>query len=259
MCRVSAQGGPVIYPGERMDDLFRNRLRIIQSDELPKFGLEGVLLANFPMLKKGMRICDFCCGSGIVPLLLTSRAKEIKITGIEIQPELSNLARRNVILNNLGEQIDIITSDICTNGIEPHIFDLITVNPPFFSVRGGTVAPHKARATARSQTGLTIADVVKSAAQLLREKGRLALIYRASGLKEVLKCIDDNSLGAVRIRFVHHDVQHKASTFLLECQYGRNVDGVVEPPLIVYEANGDYTREMNNVYFAGQGLESGMS
>jgi len=242
--------------GDKVDDLMRNNLRIIQNRKLPKFGLEGVLLANFPKVKDGWSICDLCTGTGIVPVLLTSRAKGLRITGIELVPELCDLAKRSVELNGLDETINILNEDIRTNSLEPHQFDLVTVNPPYFHPSKGPVSPHYSRAMARSQESISIMGAITSAFKLLKNKGKLAVVYRSSGLDEVLNSLEKLKMSVTRIRFVHHNRLTEASSFLLESQEGKNSRLVVEPPLLIKQTNGELSQEMNGLYFEGKALES---
>ncbi len=247
-----------LEPGEKIEDLFRNGLRIIQAEHLPKFGLEGVLLANFPQIRDGWKICDLCTGTGIVPLLLFTRARNLKISGVEVSPQLSGMAQRSLELNNLQGRIEIIEADLLQHGLEKRNWDLVTVNPPYFRPDRGAVSPVYSRALARSAVAGSLEDILAAARDLLKSRGRLALTYRISGLGEMLGVLDKLQLGVRRLRFVHHNFDSKASFFLAECQKGSESQICVEPPLIVYETKERLTQEMQRVYFEGKALESGL-
>jgi len=245
-----------LKPGEKLDDLMRKGLHIIQAQNLPKFGLEGVLLANYPVVKDGWKVCDLCTGTGIVPLLLTTRAADLQITGVELSPELSDLARRSVELNKLVNNIEIITGDVLNLKLPEGCWDLVTVNPPYFGLDCGSVSPHVLKARARSQIGIGVLEVIRVAHTLLKIGGRLNLSYRAGGLPEVLSAFEEMNFGISRLRFVHHNSICKASSLLLEARKGVGTRMLVEPPLIIFQANGELTSEMNFVYFEGRALES---
>ncbi|HEX3015461.1 MAG TPA: methyltransferase [Desulfobacteria bacterium] len=245
-----------LQPGERIDELNRNHLRIIQNDTLPKFGLEGVLLANFPRVQNGWKVCDLCSGSGIVPLLLTTRASDLKITAIEVEPKLSEMSERSVRLNSLSETIQIKTEDLRQCMLPADNWDLVTANPPYFKASAGVISADVHRATARSNLTGGIVDVVTAASRLLRHKGFLALVYRASGLSEALAAVAMYKLGVTRLRFVHHNEKKEASVVLLECQKGVADRIRVERPLLLYRVGGEMNPEMQAVYYEGRGLES---
>ncbi|HWJ02574.1 MAG TPA: SAM-dependent methyltransferase, partial [Verrucomicrobiae bacterium] len=73
-----------LSPGDKIEDLMRNNLQIIQNQALPKFNMDSILLANYPNVQDGWRVCDLCTGTGIVPLLLTTRAQNLSVVGIEL-------------------------------------------------------------------------------------------------------------------------------------------------------------------------------
>ncbi|MBW9235030.1 methyltransferase, partial [Leptospira santarosai] len=83
-------------------------------------------------IKQGS-IVDLCSGNGVIPLFLSARTKA-KITGVELQQRLADMANRSVSYNQLNEQITIVEGDVKTIpknlGIEKH--DVVTCNPPYF-------------------------------------------------------------------------------------------------------------------------------
>ena len=83
-----------LKPGERIDDLQRGGLRIIQHPGLFRFGTDSVLLADFARARRRDKAVDLCCGSGAVALLMIARQPGIAVTGVEIQPEIADMARR---------------------------------------------------------------------------------------------------------------------------------------------------------------------
>ncbi|MDY3816703.1 MAG: hypothetical protein SOZ54_07735 [Candidatus Limiplasma sp.] len=58
-------------PGERLDDLQRNGLRILQNPDGFRFGMDAVLLADFASLRKREKVADMGSGTGILPLLMS--------------------------------------------------------------------------------------------------------------------------------------------------------------------------------------------
>ena len=92
--------------GERLDDLQCNNLFLIQNPSKFCFGIDAVLLANFVKAKNGGHIIDLCTGSGIVPVLLSAKTSAKRITGIEIQKDIADMANRSVLYNSLEEKID---------------------------------------------------------------------------------------------------------------------------------------------------------
>ena len=111
------QAGPVMLrDDERIDDLQRNQYGIIQRKGAFCFGMDAVLLSGFAVVKKGERMLDLGTGTGIIPILLTAKTEGEHFTGLEIQEESADMARRSVRYNHLEEKVDIVTGDIVEAG-----------------------------------------------------------------------------------------------------------------------------------------------
>ena len=60
---------------ERLDDLQRDGLSIIQNPEQFCFGIDATLLSGFAKAKPGERVIDLGTGNGIVPILLSAKTQ----------------------------------------------------------------------------------------------------------------------------------------------------------------------------------------
>lgn len=132
---------PLVKPGERIDDLQRAGLRIIQDPALFCFGMDAVLLSSYVQMKKARRGLDLGTGNGIIPILLSDRTDCASLTGLEIQPASVDLALRSVALNGLQDRISIVSGDIREAGsiFAAASFDFITCNPPYRPVGTGRI------------------------------------------------------------------------------------------------------------------------
>ena len=97
---------------ERIDDLQRNGYQIIQNREKFCFGMDAVLLTGFAHARERDTMLDLGTGTGIIPLLMEAKYHCSHLTGLEIQEESADMARRSVALNDLQNRIDIVTGDI---------------------------------------------------------------------------------------------------------------------------------------------------
>ena len=93
-----------IKQGERIDDLHRNGYLLIQNTKMFCFGIDAVLLSGFAQVKKEKNMIDLGTGTGVIPILLEAKTKGNHFTGIEIQKESVEMARRSVILNGLEKK-----------------------------------------------------------------------------------------------------------------------------------------------------------
>jgi tRNA1Val (adenine37-N6)-methyltransferase len=83
-----------LLAGERLDDIVRGGLKIIQSPAGFCFSMDAVLLANFASVKNGDKVVDLGTGTGVIPMLVSTRGSIKKIIGLEIQKESVDRARR---------------------------------------------------------------------------------------------------------------------------------------------------------------------
>ena len=155
---------------ERIDDLQRNGYQIIQNREKFCFGMDAVLLTGFAHARERDTMLDLGTGTGIIPLLMEAKYHCSHLTGLEIQEESADMARRSVALNDLQNRIDIVTGDIKeADQIFPAAsFDCITCNPPYMIGQHGLTNPEEPKAIARHEVLCTLEDVVSRTAKLLK-------------------------------------------------------------------------------------------
>lgn len=235
---------------ERIDDLQRNGYRIIQDPGRFCFGMDAVLLSGFAMVKDGARVLDFGTGTGIIPILLEAKTKAAHLTGLEIQADSADMARRSVALNGLEEKIDIVTGDIKEAGsmFDAASFDVITCNPPYMIGQHGLKNPDDAKAIARHEIFCTLEDVAAQTAKLLKPGGKFFLVHRPFRLAEIMTALTKYKLEPKRMRLVYPFVDKEPNMVLLEASRGGRSRMTVEKPLIVYREPGVYMPEIYDVY-----------
>lgn len=237
---------------ERIDYLYRENRQIIQSQQYFAFSLDAVLLADFVELpkQKPFKLLDFCSGNGIIPLLLSARTNQV-LEGIEYQAPLVDMAQRSVSLNGLERQIKIIEGDIRTLAMPQIPYDFITCNPPYF-VPAASKDLHRlsSHQIARHELTLTMAEWVKKAQLLLRDRGRLYIVHRPDRLDDLMECLLAHQFSVKRMKFVYPKVGDLANIVLIEAILRGGRRGVrIEPGLIVHTPDNQYTAEMKAIYY----------
>lgn len=121
----------ILREGERLDDLQRDGLKLIQNPSWFCFGMDAVLLSAFAVVKEGQDCLDLGCGNGVIPILLAGKTRGRHFTGIEIQSDIAAMAARSVLGNGLSDRVRIVNGDIreAADYFDAASFDVITGNP----------------------------------------------------------------------------------------------------------------------------------
>ena len=240
----------LLLPGERIDDLQFMNLRIIQSPDAFRFGMDSVLLADFARARPRSRVCDLGTGSGILPLLLYGRSPDITCDAVEIQPDAAERAGRSMRLNGLEDKITVHNRDLKeARAFLPHAaFDLVICNPPYSPEKASLASTRPALRTARQEGGCTLEDVAAAAAWLLRSRARFSLMLPAARLTDAFDTLRRHRLEPKRLRLVHANVQRPARLALMEAMLDVNPGLIIEPPLIIHDLDGMDTQELRRIY-----------
>lgn len=239
-----------LLENERIDDLERNGLKIIQNEKLFCFGMDAVLLSGFLTVQKGESAVDLGTGTGILPLLIYAKTQAESITGLEIQDISFDMARRSVALNSLEEKIKIVHGDIkdADSLFGKSVFDVVTCNPPYIKADSGIVNPGSYKAIARHEILCTFDDVAKQSASLLKPGGRLYLVHRPERLTEIFETLKKYRLEPKRMKTVHSYKDTPATMVLIEAVLGGRMQMTIEKPLIIYKEKNVYTDEIHEIY-----------
>jgi len=221
---------------EKIEDLGDKGLKIIQASDLYRFSVDSILLFNFIRVKSYEKIIDLGTGSGIVPLLLFSKRKGLSIYGIEIQKDLADMARRSVELNKLQNSITIIQEDFrnLKNIFKNQQFDVVVCNPPYISMGQGKINPSNSRAIARHEIKGDLEDIISVSNYLLKNKGRIYLIYRSAKLIKLVLALKKYDIEPKVIKFVHTRPGENANLVLLEGIKSGKEELKIEDPIFLY-------------------------
>ncbi|KGL38830.1 SAM-dependent methyltransferase [Listeria newyorkensis] len=238
---------------ERLDHLLAENLRIIQSPSVFSFSLDAVLLARFSYIpyQKGGRIIDLCSGNGIIPLLISSRTK-VPIIGIEIQERLADMARRSIEYNELENQIEILQQDL--REVVPILGkgknSFVICNPPYFALESTSIKNENEHLRiARHEVHCTLRDTIQVSADLLKQGGKASFVHRPERLLEIIDIMREYGLEPKRVQFVHPRLEREANTILIEGMKGAKPGVKYLPPIIVQNADGEYTKQVRELLY----------
>lgn len=229
----------MLKAGERLDDLQLCGYEIIQDPKRFCFGVDAVLLTDFVKVKPGESVLDLGTGTGVIPILLEAKTQGGHFTGLEIQEESADMARRSVEYNHISEKVNIVTGDIkeAAEIFKTASFDVITTNPPYMLNNHGLKNTGDARTIARHEVLCTLEDILRESAKLLPEsKGRFYMVHKPFRLTEILNRMCRYKIEPKRLQFVHPYVDKEPTMVLIEGMKGGRPRVKIEPPIIMYES-----------------------
>jgi tRNA1Val (adenine37-N6)-methyltransferase len=202
-----------LRPDESIDDFMDGGLKLIQSRTGYRFSIDAILLSEFVTIKRGDMVVDLGTGCGIIPLTLLLTKPVGYAIGLEIQADLADQAARNIILN-------------------PSSADVVICNPPYRPTNSGRINPEPQRAIARHEMLASLNDILNATSRILRAKGRLAMIYPAVRLVDVLVRMRGFNLEPKRVRIVYPGMQSEGKLALIEASLGGSGGLKILPPLL---------------------------
>lgn len=229
----------------RCDYLPGCRYKIWQDAGEFCFTTDAVFLGNFPHVVRQAKVLELGCGTGAISMLLESRGAA-QITAIDCNERITQLLRRSVADNGLQDKLNVVDGDIRNYKklLQPESMDLVAANPPYRNsgnVRQvGTAACHELTAT--------LEDFFRAAAYAVRYRGRFALVQLPERFAESMQLAFKYGLQPKRLQWVHSRIDKPAWIFLMEMQKGGSYGLDVLPPLIMYNADGSYSTQVQRYY-----------
>ena len=226
-----------------------NNLKIIQRKDMFNFSLDTVLLANFCTITKDVKkIVDFGTNNAAIPLILSRRTNK-PIIGVEIQKEAVELAKKNITLNSLDNQIKIVHSDIKEFVNDSIKVGLVVCNPPFFKVdEDSNLNDNEFLTIARHEIKINLEEIIKSAAKILDNRGKFAMVHRPQRMIEILNLMQKYDIEPKRIKFVYPKYNKESHILLVEGIYKGKKGLKIEPPLYAHNNDGSYSDEIKKMF-----------
>jgi tRNA1(Val) A37 N6-methylase TrmN6 len=248
----------ILKENERIDDLQYKGLKIIQKENAFCFGLDAVLLSNFADVKKNDCVIDLGTGTGIISILIAGKTEAKCITGVEVQEDMVEMAKRSVKLNNLDDRVKIVCDDLKKSDdiFGTCKFNVVVTNPPYMNVGGGLLNPNETKAISRHEILCTLEDVIRVSEKILKPMGQFAMVHRPDRLVDIIWLMRKYSIEPKYMRFIYPSVNKKANLLLIKgTKQGRPQLKMMEP-LYVYNEKGEFSDEINKIYGRGESANS---
>jgi tRNA1Val (adenine37-N6)-methyltransferase len=227
-----------LLPDEDIDPFMDGQLRLIQSKDGYRFSIDAVFLSEFVTIKPGDVVVDLGTGCGVIPLILLLTKPVGYAFGLEVQKELAHQAARNTVINGFKDKMSVILGDLKHLSISNRSADVVICNPPYRKVKSGRINPDMRRAIAKHELMASVDDILIAAKNILRKKGRLAMIYPAERLVGLVARMRRFTLEPKRIQINYPDLKSSAKLALIEASLGGRPGLEILPPLI---GQGNYS------------------
>ena len=219
-------------PDETIDAFMDGRLNLIQSRTGYRFSIDAILLSEFVTVRPGNVVVDLGTGCGVIPLILLLTRPVGFAFGLEIQPSFAEQALRNAKLNGFNHKMDVILGDMRYPPLRPSSVDVVVCNPPYRQKKSGRLNPDPERAIARHEIMASLDDILVIAGRLLKVKGRLAMIYPAERLVDMVTRMRGHDLEPKRLRVIYPSLGSEAKLVLIEATVGGRGGLKLLPPLL---------------------------
>lgn len=177
---------------ETLDSFLGGRIKLVQPLDGYRAGIDPIFLAAAVHPKPNEIILDVGAGVGVAAISLASRCAHAYVRGLEIQPELVELACQNIRENNLTKRVQMTTGDLLSPPpcLLPNSFDHIITNPPYYETKRTRSSPIPGKAQANTET-IDLTKWIQSCLKFLKPKGVFTMIHRAERLSEILGYLKD--------------------------------------------------------------------
>lgn len=241
----------IIKQFERIDKLHRNDYRIIQNSKTFCFGIDSVLLSHFANAKKNEVVLDVGTGNAVIPILMSAKTNAKKFFAIDVQDESISMAKRSVYINNLQNKINVLKCNVNELGdyFENQYFDVVTTNPPYMKKGSFIINNINAKAIARHEILCTLEQIIENVSKVLKVKGRFYMVHRPNRLTDILENLRKYNLEPKKLRFVQPYQNKKPNLLLIEAIKFGGVELNIEPNLIIYKEDNNYTQEVFDIYY----------
>ena len=205
------------------------------------------MLSDFAKgIKKRANVLDLGTGTGIIATLLCGKTELSEITGIEVQEEVYEMAKRSIQLNQLEDKFKIIQDNIVNlnNHFEKNTFDAIVTNPPYKKQETGVQNEDTKKLISRHEIEANLEDFIKISKDMLKDKGEFYIVYRPERLVDLLSLMRKYKIEPKRIRFVYSNVHAVSKLVLVQGIKNARPFLKLEPNLYIYDDNGIYTEEI---------------
>jgi len=239
-----------------LDDFLGGQIRLVQPLDGYRVSMDTILLAAAIPARKGDQVLEPGIGTGGAALALARRVPGVKVTGLELQPQMAAFARRNIALNSMQDEVSLIEGDIMTpcDAVPDGAFDHVMANPPYLTPGTGMRPPSKSKGLAHMDSSASLKDWLNFCVAKARHKGTVTVIHRTDMLQQVIARLH-RSVGELTLLPLWPRERVAAKRFILQGRKGMHGGMTILPGLALHGVEDRYTRQAEKILRDGEGIK----
>ena len=163
------------------DYLIDEDIKIIQPEVGFKASVDSIILAKSVLVKENSTLLDVGCGVGSASICAVKRAKNVKVTGIDIDENMAKLAVDNYANNAINAEV--FCDSISNMPLKGQRFDYVITNPPFYERGKGRLSATKLQANHET---IPLDEWIAFCIKRLKPNGTFSIIHVSDRLCEIL-------------------------------------------------------------------------
>lgn len=234
------------------DHFFNGKVVLHQPQSGYRFSIDAVILSHSVSPANGETVLDLGAGCGVIPIMLAFRHPHARVVGVEIQPTLAELARRNVTANRMDDRIRIVEKDMELLSLEDlgGPVGLVVTNPPYRKLNSGRINPDNQRAVARHELKIDLQSLLRCAWRMLCKSGRFCIIYPSIRTVDLLAAMRSTGIEPKTMTLVHTKVASTARLVIVAGVKGGRPGLEIASPLYLYNDDDTYTLAVKAMFDA---------
>lgn len=230
-----------------IDEFLGGRISLKQPKKGYRITSDSVFLAASIVPKKSDKILDVGAGSGAILSCLAARlgedAKSITMHGVELQDDLTTLARENGT-----DCITYFEGDIFKDidGCEANSYHHVISNPPYYEKGKISASPYKTKAVAHGDDMADLGLWIERSMRMVRPKGYMTVVHRADRLNDIVAVMSEKA-GSIIIYPFYSKAGKDASRVIIRAQKDANGLLALKSGMIVHKSDGTYSDEAENI------------
>ncbi len=237
-----------------IDNILKGKISVLQFKHGFRYGFDAVFLASFvnsflkDYKKKDISLADVGSGVGTISLIIAYKNDKVKVTALENNNQYLELAKENILNNNLQNQIKLLNSDIFHVSKDlVNTFDIVVSNPPFhkeYQNRSKNELENYAKVMENLE------QWINSSVKLLKDKGMIFFIISTEILDLVL-CHLKKKTGSFKIFPFWPNYKKSSKRIIVIAKKGGVSSTELMSGLMLYNKNGLMTKKARMISEVG--------